>query len=437
MSINLPDDATEVVQRAKTDVQRELPTSNPFLKNSWLGALIVAFANRIFDFYLQLKEAIKQSFPDTATGVELERWAAIWGITRIAATVATGNVVAGGTATTNIPIGTVFVTSDGGTYTSTLTVVIAANSISVSSITRSGSIATVTTVSNHNLANNILVTISGANETEYNVTDTEITVTGLDTFTYQVTGAPATPATGTILADFNSIPVPVASDDFGAAINQDVGTILTLQSPIVGANDEAGVDFSEIGGGTDQETDVALRTRLLERIQDPVAHFNVAEIISIAKTIAGVTRVFVQEITPVVGQVTIYFMRDNDIDPIPSAGEVTTVKNKILEIKPANTDNSDVIVAAPTAVPTNFTFTDLTPNTSTMQTAITANLQQFFSDQTQVGVDIDEDTYRAAIATTVDTATGGTVQSFTLSTPSGDVTIASGEIGTLGNVIYP
>ncbi len=437
MSINLPDSASEVVQRAKTDVQRELPSSNPFLKNHWLLALIVGYANRIFDFYLQLKEAIKQSFPDTATGVELERWAAIWGITRIAATVATGNVVAGGTATTNIPIGTIFVTSDGDTYTSTLTVVIAANSISVSSITRSGSTATVTTVSDHNLANNIPVTITGANETEYNVTDTEIIVTGLNTFTYQVIGAPATPATGTILADFNSIPVPVTSDDFGAATNQDAGTILTLQSPIVGANDEAGVDFAEIGGGTDQETDTALRTRLLERIQDPVAHFNVAEITSIAKTIAGVTRVFVQEITPAVGQVTIYFMRDNDIDPIPSAGEVTTVKNKILEIKPANTDDSDVIVLAPTAVPTDFTFTDLSPNTSTMQTAITANLQQFFDDQTQVGVDIDEDTYRAAIATTVDTATGDTVQSFTLSTPSGDVTIASGEIGTLGNTVYP
>lgn len=437
MGINLPNSATEVAQRQRTDVQRELSSSNPYLKNSLINALIVGSANRNFDFYLQLEEAIKQSRPDTATGVDLERWAAIWGITRIAATVATGNIVAGGTATTNIPISTVFVTSDGDTYTSTLTVVIAANSISVSSITRSGSTATVTTVSDHNLSNNIPVTISGANETEYNVTDASIIVTGSDTFTYQVTGAPATPATGTILADFNSIPVPVTSDDFGAATNQDAGTILTLQSPIVGANDEAGVDFAEIGGGTDQETDTALRTRLLERIQDPVAHFNVAEITSIAKTIAGVTRVFVQEITPAVGQVTIYFMRDNDIDPIPSAGEVTTVKNKILEIKPANTDDSDVIVAAPTAVPTNFTFTDLTPNTSTMQTAITANLQQFFSDQTQVGVDIDEDTYRAAVATTVDTATGDTVESFTLSTPSGDVTIASGEIGTLGNVVYP
>ena len=72
-----------------------------------------------------------------------------------------------------------------------------------------------------------------------------------------------------------------------------------------------------------------------------------------------------------------------------------------------------------------------------MQSSITANLQQLFDERTEVGVDIEEDAYRSTIFNTVDTETGALVSSFTLSVPSGDITIASGEIGTLGAVVYP
>lgn len=68
---------------------------------------------------------------------------------------------------------------------------------SVSSITRSGTTATVTTSASHGLASNDSVTISGADQGSYNGQYT-ITVTGADTFTYTVGGSPATPATGTI-----------------------------------------------------------------------------------------------------------------------------------------------------------------------------------------------------------------------------------------------
>ena len=196
-------------------------------------------------------------------------------------------------------------------------------------------------------------------------------------------------------------------------------------------------NFDAIGGGSDQETESELRARMLDRIQNPVAHFNVAAITEKAKEVSGVTRVFVQEITPALGQVTIYFMRDNDVNPIPVGADVANVKSKILEIKPANTDDDDVIVNAPTGVPVDFTLSALTPNTTTMQTAISANLRQFFDSRTSVGVNIDEDAYRAAIFNTVDTVTGDTVQTFALSTPAGDVVIAAGEIGILGTVSYP
>lgn len=70
---------------------------------------------------------------------------------------------------------------------------------SVSSITRSGSTATVTTGSNHNLSTGQMAKIAGAGESEYNGRFV-VTVTGSTTFTYTVTGTPSTPASGTITA---------------------------------------------------------------------------------------------------------------------------------------------------------------------------------------------------------------------------------------------
>lgn len=69
--------------------------------------------------------------------------------------------------------------------------------VSVSSITRASTTATVTTAAAHGLSSGQKVTIAGANQADYNGTFV-ITVTGSTTFTYTVSGSPATPATGTI-----------------------------------------------------------------------------------------------------------------------------------------------------------------------------------------------------------------------------------------------
>lgn len=67
-------------------------------------------------------------------------------------------------------------------------------------ITRSGATATVTHTA-HDLTTGDYVDINGANENEYNGTH-QITVTGANTYTYTVSGTPATPATGTIDSTF-------------------------------------------------------------------------------------------------------------------------------------------------------------------------------------------------------------------------------------------
>lgn len=436
MPLDIPTTAAEVEARSKADVQRELQTSNPFGKNSWLGATVTANANRVFDFYIQLKAAITQNFPDTATGNYLLRWAAIWGKTPIPASKSSGNLVATGTAASVIPQGTIFALSGSGNYESTAVATVAAGTVAIQDLTRTGTTVTVLCEVDHGLADNVDVEITGASNPEYNIT-ADITVINSTTFQYEVDTTPSNEFGTAAIASFTTAVVPVRSIQFGSNTNQASGTVLRLQSPITGVDSEAGVDFGTIGGGSDTEADDAFRSRTLEYIQNPVAMFNVAAITEKAKEIAGVTRVFVQPLTPAIGQVTIYFMRDNDTTAIPDASEVAEVNEIIQSIRPANTYENDVIVSAPTAVTVPFTFTALTPNTSTMQEAVTANLQQFFTERTSVGVNIDEDAYRSAIFNTVDVFTGQTVQTFTLSAPSGDISVSTGQIGVLGAVSYP
>lgn len=514
MAIRTPDTAKQVEDRIKIDVQRELPESNPYLLVHWLRSFIAGVGRRIFDFYLDLTRTESRLMPDTADQEKADQWGVIYVGPRNVATPSSGNVVAQGTAGSSISIGKILTAGDieltvtaGGTISDQV--------INVSSITRSGTTATVTTDSAHNLASTVPVTIDGADQSEYNLADAAITVTGLDTFTYQVSGSPVD-ATGTLTAAFTSASIGIESTTFGDDTNLDLDTPVTLQSPIVGVNDTLNVDFGTVGGGTDEESTPDYKVRYLEKIRNPVAHFNTSDIIAEAKKVAGVTRVFVSEAgteigsfaltgitrtgnvanataaalhglvsgqtvtvfgadqvdynvvdaviivasggvfhyivenTPVspatgtltatgtipMGQVQTHFMRDNDENPIPSASEVQTVKAQIDTIRPANTASVDNIVSAPVAVPTDYTFTELTPDTATMRAAVEANLDQFYAEQTTVSVDVDEDAYRSAIKNTVDPDTGDTVQTFTLSAPSGDIPIDFGEIATKGNVSF-
>ena len=435
--LNIPDSADEVVARSKADVQRELQQSNPFLKNSWLGAIVTGAANRIFDFYIQLNIAIRESFPDTATGIFLTRWAAIWGKQLLAATKSNGKAVATGAAGSTLATGTIMSVNGVGNFVSIGPATISAQVIDIDDLTRVGTTVTAKTPTKHNLANGVSTTIADAVNTSYNGTF-NINVLSATEFQYEIIASPPDEIGTTATAAFTAASVPIESEEFGASVNLDAGTNLKLQSPIVGVDDTLMVDFGAIGGGTDQETEGSLRDRTLDKVQNPVANFNVAAITEISKEVAGVTRVFVQSITPAIGQVTVYFMRDNDTNPIPSGAEVAAVRVAIEAITPVTTDEiNDLFVLAPTGVPVTFSFSALVPDTSTMRTAIKNSLQQFFEESTDVGVNIDQDAYRAAIFNTVDTVTGQVVQSFDLTLPVGDVTILTGEIGTLDMVIFP
>lgn len=439
MPLTAPATAREVVDRALNDVQQAMTAAGakPFVRRSWLRNLITAFGNRVFDFYFALTREIDEVLPDTAIR-NLERWAAVWGVLRTAGLRSNGTVWVLGTNGAAVNTNQVLVDGTGQAYLTTSAGVIANITQSVISVTRDGSIATLTTSIPHGLSLNALITVAGAGQAEYNVLGaTILTIPSANTLTYAVTGAPATPATGVITLNTAGASVSVRSNDFSEDADQDTGSVLTFESPQAGLLDSVSVAFPGLTGGSDQETDASLRERLLDRIQNPIAHFNVAEITARARAIPGVTRVFVFEITPAVGQVTVYFTRDNDVDPIPDAAEVAEVAAAIQAIRPATTAPADVIVAAPAPVPVTFNFTAITPSTSSMKNAVTESLRQFFAERTLVGQPVTVDQYRTAIFATVDPTTGQRLTSFSLAIPTGTVGVSAGQIATLGLVTFP
>jgi hypothetical protein len=92
----------------------------------------------------------------------------------------------------------------------------------VVSITRSGTVATVT-VTAHGFANGVSVIISGAVQTDYNI-NAAITVVDANTFTYTVANSPVTPATGTITAGLQQVQTILTEETFDWLRNQPLST---------------------------------------------------------------------------------------------------------------------------------------------------------------------------------------------------------------------
>lgn len=435
MPIIYPEDRQQIVDRVGTDVQAQLPESEPFLRNSYIHAVIIGYAGALYDSYKTIQELEKQLFPDTATGEFADRWASYKGIYRNPATPSTGYITVTGISGTLIPSGTQLQTANGIIFSTQENKTIALQTQSIASLSRSGYTVTATlpALSTHSFSNGNKITISGANQAEYNGTF-EIVVTSTSTFTYEITGTPITPATGTIIATFTFASILIKSSSYGLIANIESGGELFFTGSIVGVDTSAFVQYDGLTGGEDIESDDNFKERYLYAYQHPVSYFNVAQITTKCQEINGVTRVFVKEITPDVGQVTIYFTRDNDTNPIPSGSQVATVKSKLMEIKPAHVDINDVIVKAPIPKVINFHFNFLDPDNQSMRDAIKASLQAFFREVPIVGQSLSKNSYTSAIYYTVEPSTGQTINNFVLAYPIGDILVNDDEIAICGEI---
>ena len=95
-------------EQLRADIVSRLPGTDPLLRRSYIGALVRGLAGGLHELYGFQQWIADQAFPDTAEGPELLRWAAIRGITPVAATKAEGAILVEGTVGTVVPANTVW-----------------------------------------------------------------------------------------------------------------------------------------------------------------------------------------------------------------------------------------------------------------------------------------------------------------------------------------
>lgn len=425
------------VNTGQSDIEKHI---DPTLENSVLKGIVDALTAGISDNYNLVKALEIQLFPQTATGTFLNKWLDYFGVVRVAAVKAQGSVVFTGTAATVIPAATNIQKTDGTLFETINDTPITTETILVDSITRLGSIATVTTTNNHNLATGVSATITGANEADYNITAT-ISVTGLDTFTYTVTNNPSTPATGTILTSANFAHVAVRAVEFGTAPNSAAASQLSLVSSQANVDNIVVADFNGIRGGLNLEGVESVRSRLLFKTANMTNAFSSASIeFFIKNNFPTITRVWVQDATPSAGYVTIYFTEDSEVNIIPTGAQANAVKSAIVtgpnKIKPANTPDGFVLVSGPTAVTQNFEFSTLSPNTQDMRDSLTEALKDYFrSSSVNIETNVNANQYNSVISNVIDSS--GNSPTYTLSSPTGNISVGSGQLALLGTITYP
>lgn len=107
---------TTLISRAQSDIETRLPGSVASLRRSVERVLARVVAGAAHGLHGHLVWLSKQLLPDTAQSEFATRWASIWGLTRIAATKASGQILVTGTNTTVCPDGTLWQTADGIVY---------------------------------------------------------------------------------------------------------------------------------------------------------------------------------------------------------------------------------------------------------------------------------------------------------------------------------
>jgi len=286
-------------------------------------------------------------------------------------------------------------------------------------------------------------TIWGINRNEATYARLNITITGTtggvvpigtvfqrtDGTLYETEAEVTAPAAGTIAA-------VIVAQEPGTGPNLSNGSIVSMTSPIAGVESDATVD-STATEGEDQETVEDLRVRLLERIQSPPSGGKVSDYIAFAKTVTGVTRVWVLPGYLGEGTVGLTFVEDNEVPIIPDNAKVLEVQTAVDMLKPIT---ADLYVFAPNDFPMNPTI-KLKPNTLAVQQAVQTELEDLIYREAQVvgAWESITSTYSGTISLSkineaISIAQGET--DHILVSPTSDVTPGEGGIVTLGTITF-
>lgn len=239
-----------------------------------------------------------------------------------------------------------------------------------------------------------------------------------------VTGADAVIVGGTAT-------INVVATTPGQNGNAAPGTRLTWVSPVAGVQSQATVAAGGLTGGSDIESDDALRARLRQHVQRTPQGGAIADYEAWALEVPGVTRVWVREHWVGLGTIGLFFTRDDDASPIPDASAVQAMRDHLDSRRPVGMGGLYVMAPAGVAVPVTVR---LAPNTPSVQAAVTAELRDLFRRQAVEDGSGNGTLPLSHIQEAISGAAGET--DHVLVAPAANVVLSGGQLAMLGAITF-
>lgn len=230
--------------------------------------------------------------------------------------------------------------------------------------------------------------------------------------------------TQTVVFSSDRETVPVRAVVAGAAGNAAGGLPLSLVSPNVGVQDQGEVAPGGLTAGTDEERLEAWRARVIADFRRVPHGGDEEDYESWATEVPGVTRAWTRGNHLGLGTVAVFFVRDNDADPIPGA-EATAAVRAHLETKRPVT--AEVYVLAPEPLPVQYRIA-LTPDSATLRARVEEALRDLHLREADLG--------QRLLWTHIGEAISGTPgeEDHRLVAPAADVVPAENQLPTFGGV---
>lgn len=208
--------------------------------------------------------------------------------------------------------------------------------------------------------------------------------------------------------------------------NTPAGTGVRLIVPALGVNELVKIDAPGLQGGVDEESIEALRARVIRSYRVIPHGGSTNDYETWALEVAGVTRAWVVRHWMGPGTVAVFFMRDNDLNPIPSAEACAVVKAYIDKERPVT---AEVYVLPPLEKPVQYEL-KASPDSSAVRRAVEAALVDLHNRESALGAKL--------LATHIGEAISGATgeHDHQVISPVGDVVADPNQLLTYGGVLW-
>ena len=242
--------------------------------------------------------------------------------------------------------------------------------------------------------------------------------------------------TGVTVPGSRTVQADLVAENAGVAGNTTAGTVFAVENPISGL--ESNVIVNEISGGSDIESIDSLRARIVESRVNGRDIGRTSDWARWAREVPGVTRVWSAPKLGGAGTVTIYVMRDGDVQPYPEADRLAEVKR---HLEHSGLPFGEIHVVAPVPRRVDFRL-KITPDTPEVRAAVTNALSVLLHTlAAPVAYDSHGDLILPARGHTIPRshitqAISNTAGEYDhqLIAPTSDVTLAVGELAVMGSV---